>query len=64
VFSELLSIARTPVLQTEKDETNLPQVHALNGIKEIFKSAALGKMARTQTSVSLNLAAEQMSNET
>jgi hypothetical protein len=59
----LWSIARTPVEETEKDETNLPQVHALNSIKEIFKSAVLGKMARTHTSVSLNLAAEQMSNK-
>ena len=41
----LQGIARTPVVFTGRDEEQLPQVHAMNSIKDIFKSATLGKQA-------------------
>jgi hypothetical protein len=42
---ELQDIARTPIVSSGKDEEQLPQVHAMNSIKDIFKSATLGRQA-------------------
>src|ERR1700738_481966 len=42
VIMDLKILARQPVLPSEKDETNLPQVHATNCLKEIFKGSTLG----------------------
>lgn len=41
----LQEIARTQVINNGRDEEQLPQVHAMNSIKDIFKSATLGKQA-------------------
>jgi hypothetical protein len=43
VVAELLALAGDPVESSPIDETNLYQVHALNSLKEIFKSTTLGK---------------------
>ncbi|KFY22578.1 hypothetical protein V493_06499 [Pseudogymnoascus sp. VKM F-4281 (FW-2241)] len=45
VMVRLQEIARTPVISSGKDEEQLPQVHAMNSIKDVFKSATLGKQA-------------------
>ncbi|KFY35851.1 hypothetical protein V494_05528 [Pseudogymnoascus sp. VKM F-4513 (FW-928)] len=45
VMVRLQEIARTPVIFSAKDEEQLPQVHAMNSIKDVFKSATLGKQA-------------------
>ncbi|OBT50818.1 hypothetical protein VE04_08320 [Pseudogymnoascus sp. 24MN13] len=45
VMVRLQEIARTPVIISGKDEEQLPQVHAMNSIKDVFKSATLGKQA-------------------
>ena len=45
VMIRLQEIARTPVISSGKDEEQLPQVHAMNSIKDVFKSATLGKQA-------------------
>ncbi|KAH7348481.1 HEAT repeat protein-like protein [Rhexocercosporidium sp. MPI-PUGE-AT-0058] len=42
VVQGLEAIANSPVAQSGKDETQYPQVHALNALKEIVKSAGVG----------------------
>lgn len=63
VMENLLAIAREPVLLSEKDETNLPQVHAMNCIKDIFRSAVLGKRAEPYISDCLQLAADALQSD-
>lgn len=63
VMTELASLARRPVELLEKDETNLPQVHAMNCLKEIFKSSTLGKKAESHIAECLQLAADSLSSE-
>lgn len=64
VISELKRLARQPVLPSEKDETNLPQVHAMNCLKDIFKSSTLGKRTEHHVPDCLQLAAESLQSET
>lgn len=63
VMSELMSLARRPVELSEKDETNLPQVHAINCLKEIFKSSSLGKRAESYIAECLQLAADSLNSQ-
>lgn len=63
VMSELESIARRPVKLSETDETNLPQVHAMNSMKEIFKSSALSKKSELHVAAGLQLAAESLQSD-
>jgi hypothetical protein len=60
---ELKSLARQPVALSKTDETNLPQVHAMNCVKEIFKSSALGKRADKHIPDCLQLAADSLTSE-
>ncbi|KAG9246942.1 HEAT repeat protein-like protein [Calycina marina] len=63
VMAELKRIAKLPATMGEYDKTNLPQVHAMNCLKDIFKSAALGKLAGGQVPECLELAADTLSSE-
>jgi hypothetical protein len=63
VMMELISLAKRPVVLSEKDETNLPQVHAMNCLKEIFKSSALGKKSEGHIAECLQLAADSLNSE-
>ncbi|KAL3417418.1 hypothetical protein PVAG01_11418 [Phlyctema vagabunda] len=63
VMEELKDIARQKVELSETDEANLPQVHAMNCVKEIFKSAALGKRAESHMTDCLQLAADSLTAE-
>ncbi|KAM3083132.1 hypothetical protein ACMFMG_003796 [Clarireedia jacksonii] len=63
VMMELKSLARRPVALSQIDETNLPQVHAMNCVKEIFKSSALGKRADKHIPDCLQLAADSLTSE-
>lgn len=63
VMTELASLSRRPVELSEKDETNLPQVHAMNCLKEIFKSSTLGKKAESHIAECLQLAADSLSSD-
>lgn len=60
---QLLSLAKRIVKLSEKDVTNLPQVHAINCLKEIFKSSTLGKKAEAYTAACLQLAADSLNSE-
>jgi hypothetical protein len=63
VMSELKALARMPVQLSEKDETNLPQVHAMNCLKEIFKSSSLGKKPEGHIADCLQLAADSLNSD-
>ncbi|KAK3391959.1 putative death-receptor fusion protein-domain-containing protein [Sordaria brevicollis] len=63
VFSELEEIGKKPVTQAETDGSNLPQVHALNSLREIFKSSSLSKKAEAYLARTLQLAANNLKSE-
>ncbi|ESZ93537.1 hypothetical protein SBOR_6079 [Sclerotinia borealis F-4128] len=63
VMTELVSLARRSVTLSETDETNLPQVHAMNCVKEIFKSSTLGKRSDKYIPNCLKLAADSLISE-
>jgi hypothetical protein len=63
VVMRLIDMARRPVELSEKDETKLLQVHAMNCLKEIFKSSALGKKPDAYISECLQLAADSLNSE-
>ncbi|TAQ88243.1 hypothetical protein B7494_g3410 [Chlorociboria aeruginascens] len=63
VMTELKSLASRPVKLSETDETNLPQVHAMNSLKEIFKSSTLGKRSESHITDCLQLAADSLNSE-
>jgi hypothetical protein len=60
VMAELLTMAGQRTELTDTDDINVHQVHALNCIKEIFKSTALGKRSETYIPQGLELAVESM----
>lgn len=59
-MEELMALARQPVEATEADGNNVYQVHALNSIKEIFKSTALGKRSESYIPQGLELAVRSL----
>jgi hypothetical protein len=63
VMIELNSLAKRPVQLSEKDEASLPQVHAMNCLKEIFKSSTLSKKAEVYIADCLQLAADNLTSE-
>jgi hypothetical protein len=63
VMAQLKTLARQPAAITAKDETNLPQVHAMNCLKEIFKSSSLGKRCENHIADCLQIAAESLKSE-
>ncbi|KAK7908349.1 hypothetical protein PG985_015652 [Apiospora marii] len=63
VMEKLRSIAQEPALISQTDGSNLPQVHALNCIKDIFKSSYLSKRAESYLTESLQLAAASLRSE-
>ncbi len=46
VFFQLVEIARKPALFSETDGSNLPQVHSLNCIRDVFRSSLLMQEGR------------------
>ncbi len=63
VFLELEEIARKPARIAETDGSNLPQVHALNCLRDVFRSSLLSKKAETYLSETLHLAANNLRSE-
>ena len=63
VMEELKSLSRQPVQLSETDETNLPQVHAMNCLKEIFKSSTLGKRSESHMADGLKISADSLNSE-
>jgi len=63
VFMKLKSLAQKPVKLSAKDETSLPQVHAMNSLKEVFKSSILGKRCEHHIADCLDIAADSLNSE-
>ncbi|KAI2630954.1 hypothetical protein GGR54DRAFT_584917 [Hypoxylon sp. NC1633] len=63
VIHRLRSIGSRPAVVSETDGSNLPQVHALNCIKDIFKSSYLSKRAEPYLTDCLQLAADSLKSE-
>jgi Putative death-receptor fusion protein (DUF2428) len=65
VIESLLSVARKPSRITETDDSMSPQVHALNCLKEIIRSARLMYLGKTEKYLPqcLELAATCMKSE-
>ena len=63
VFCRLEEIGQKPVRQSETDGSNLPQVHALNCLREIFRSSLLSKRAEAYLARTLLLAGTCLKSE-
>ncbi|KAK5664241.1 hypothetical protein OQA88_458 [Cercophora sp. LCS_1] len=63
VFAKLEEIGRKPALVSETDGSNLPQVHALNCIRGVFRSSLLSKKAEAYLAVNLQLASNSLKSE-
>lgn len=63
VIKQLQEIASTPARISETDGSNLPQVHALNCIKDTFKSSLLSKRAEVYLPECLQLATTSLKSE-
>ncbi|KAH8198105.1 hypothetical protein TruAng_007726 [Truncatella angustata] len=63
VMQKLQEIAKQPASITETDGSNVPQVHATNCIKDIFKSSMLSKRAEPYLTDCLQLAANSLKSE-
>ncbi|KAL2135275.1 hypothetical protein VTI74DRAFT_9155 [Chaetomium olivicolor] len=63
VYGTLETIGEKPVRMSETDGSNLPQVHALNSLREIFRSSLLSKRAEGYLARTLHLAATSLKSE-
>ncbi|RYP79117.1 hypothetical protein DL771_000095 [Monosporascus sp. 5C6A] len=63
IMRQLRGIAERPARIAETDGSNLPQVHALNCLKDVFKSSALSKRAEAYLTDCLQLAANSLKSE-
>jgi hypothetical protein len=63
IMLNLKSISREPAHQSETDQTSLPQVHAMNSLKETFKSSILGRRAESHIGDCLQIAVDSLKSE-
>ncbi|KAH0008136.1 hypothetical protein KCU78_g11404, partial [Aureobasidium melanogenum] len=63
-MSELTTEGTRPVDQATESTGGLPQVHALNCIKDIFKNSKLGERSEAYVPQALSLAAKCLSSDT
>jgi hypothetical protein len=63
VFRDLGEIAKRPALAKNTDGSNLPQVHALNCLRGIFRTSLLSKRAESYLPATLELAATCLKSE-
>jgi hypothetical protein len=65
VMGNLMAIAKKGARVSETDGSNLPQVHALNCLKDIFRSSQLTQLGKPEKYISqcLELAATCMKSE-
>jgi DNA-binding IclR family transcriptional regulator len=60
VMTELMAMAGHTTELVIEDEVNVYQVHALNSIKEIFKSTTLGQRSERHIAQGFGLAVDSM----
>ncbi|KAH6849766.1 putative death-receptor fusion protein-domain-containing protein [Chaetomium sp. MPI-CAGE-AT-0009] len=63
VYGTLEEIGKKAVSMAETDGSNLPQVHALNSLRDIFRSSLLSKKAEGYLARTLHLAATSLKSE-
>lgn len=63
IVNRLKSIATEPAYQSPTDGTSLPQVHAMNSLKDMFKSSALGRKAESHIGGCLQIAVDSLRSE-
>jgi hypothetical protein len=63
VYGTLEDIGKKQVRVAETDGSNLPQVHALNSLREIFRSSLLSRRAEGYLARTLHLAATSLRSE-
>lgn len=63
VINKLGEIAQRPARAAETDGSNLPQVHALNCVKDVFKSSLLSMRAERYLPTFLQVAANSLRSE-
>ncbi|KAK1535510.1 hypothetical protein CPAR01_09052 [Colletotrichum paranaense] len=65
VIEELVAIARKPAYNSESDGSKLPQVHALNCLKDMFKSSFITQLGKSAPHIPqcLDLAAGSLKSE-
>ncbi|KAL0767562.1 hypothetical protein CaCOL14_009800 [Colletotrichum acutatum] len=65
VIEELVAIARKPAFNSESDGSKLPQVHALNCLKDMFKSSFITQLGKSAPHIPqcLDLAAGSLKSE-
>lgn len=63
VIPTLVSIAERPAQNLETDGSKLPQVHALNCLRDIFRSSGVNKGAKHYLPTILQLAANGLKSE-
>ena len=62
-IDDLTAISREPVASGSVQASSLPQVHALNCIKDVLKNARLGEVSERYVSNALLLAADSLRSE-
>lgn len=63
VYGALEDIGKKTVRMSETDGSSLPQVHALNSLRDIFRSSLLSKKAEGYLARTLHLAATSLKSE-
>lgn len=63
VYGTLEEIGKKAVSMAETDGSNLPQVHALNSLRDMFRSSLLSKKAEGYLARTLHLAATSLKSE-
>ena len=63
VMRQLREISERPARISETDGSKLPQVHALNCLKDIFKSSSFSKRVDEYLTDCLQLAANSLKSE-
>ncbi|WYZ40214.1 hypothetical protein EsH8_IV_000555 [Colletotrichum jinshuiense] len=65
VIEELVAIAQKPAFNSESDGSKLPQVHALNCLKDMFKSSFITQLGKSAPHIPqcLELAASSLKSE-
>ncbi|CZR61279.1 uncharacterized protein PAC_11175 [Phialocephala subalpina] len=62
-MNDLMNIAWEDIAVTESEATNIPQVHALNSLREAFKSSSIGALCEPYIGDSLRLTVHCLRSE-
>lgn len=64
IMAYLKSQAKSPITPMEFAEQRLPQVHALNGLREIYKDSIVRKLAERHFLECLHIASDALKSNT